>query len=162
MANRYLKIAFVALISLLCLFYAAQNVVNLDACYQTFAYVLGATDHQTYTDSIFPAISSPVILWTLLVLVISLEFAAGLLAARGAWDLWRARQAPASDFNGAKTYALMGCGLGIVVWLGLFGVFGSALLQMWQTQIGAGSMDDAFQMFVSCALIFMIVNGADE
>jgi len=46
--------------------------------------------------------------------------------------------------------------------LGLFGVFGSALLQIWQTQIGAGSMDDSFQIFVSCALIFMIVNGADE
>ena len=162
MAVRHLKIIFVVLISLLCLFYAAQNVVNLDACYQTFAYVLGATDHQAYSNSIFPAISSPVILWTLLVLVISLEFAAGLLSAKGAWDLWVVRKAPVADFNGAKTYALLGCGVGIVVWLGLFGVFGSALLQMWQTSIGAGSMDDSFQIFVSCALIFLIVNGVDD
>ncbi len=43
MAIRLLKICFVASISLLCLFYAAQNVANLDACYQAFAYVMGLT-----------------------------------------------------------------------------------------------------------------------
>lgn len=162
MAIRLLKIVFVAFISLLCLFYAAQNVANLDACYQAFAYVMGAADHQVYPDSFFPAIHSPAATWLVLVLVVSLEFAAGLLAAKGAWDLWRARKAPAADFNGAKTYAIVGCGIGIVVWLGFFAVFGGALFQMWQTEIGGASMDDAFQFFVACALIFLIVNSADN
>ena len=88
--------------------------------------------------------------------------AAGLFAAKVAWDLWRARKAPAADFNGAKTYAIVGCGIGIVVWLGFFAVFGGALFQMWQTDIGGASMDDAFQFFVACALIFLIVNSADD
>jgi predicted small integral membrane protein len=162
MAIRHLKIFFVLSIALLCLFYATQNVANLDACFQAFAYVLGAADHQVYPDSILPAIHNPVATWLMLVLVVALEFAAGLLAAKGAWDLWSVRKASAADFNGAKTYALIGCGVGIVVWLGLFAAFGGALLQMWQTEIGAGSMDDAFQFFVACALIFIIVNGADE
>lgn len=162
MAIRHLKIVFVAFISLLCLFYAAQNVANLDACYQVFAYVLGAVDHEVYPDSFFPAIQSPALIWLVLVVVVALEFTAGLLAAKGAWDLWGARKAPAADFNEAKTYALAGCGVGIVVWLGLFGVLGGALLQMWQTEIGGGSMEDAFQFFVACALIFLIVKGADD
>lgn len=162
MAIRHLKIAFVVSISLMCLFYAGQNVVNLSACYQAFAYVLGAADHQIYPDSIMPAIESPAVIWLVLVLVIALEFAAGLLAAKGAWDLWGARKSPAADFNNAKTYALVGCGTGIVVWLGLFAVFGGALFQMWQTEAGGASMDDAFQFFVACALIFVIVNGADD
>jgi predicted small integral membrane protein len=143
------------------LFYAAQNVANLDACFQAFAYVLGSADHQAYPDSIIPAIHSPAITWLMLVLVVGLEFAAGFISAKGAWDLWIARKAPAADFNGAKTFALLGCGTGVVIWLGLFAVFGGALFQMWQTEIGAGSMDDAFQFFVSCALIFLIVNSAD-
>lgn len=162
MAIRYLKIIFVASISLLCLFYAAQNVANLDACYQAFAYVMGAVDHEVYPDSIFPVIQSPALIWLMLVLVVALEFVAGLLAAKGAWDLWAARKAPAADFNGAKTFALIGCGVGIVVWLGLFEVFGGALMQMWQTEIGGGSMDNAFQFFVACALIFLIVKGVDD
>ena len=109
-----------------------------------------------------PAIHNPAATWLVLVLVVTLEFAAGLLALKGAWDLWRVRKASAEDFNGAKTYALIGCGVGIVVWLGLFAVFGGALLQMWQTDIGAGSMDGAFQFFVACALIFLIVTGRDD
>jgi predicted small integral membrane protein len=162
MAIRHLKIIFVASISLLCLFYAAQNVANLGACYQAFAYVLGSVDHQVYPDSIFPAIQSPALTWLMLIVVVGLEFTAGFLAAKGAWDLWGARKASAAEFNGAKTYALLGCGTGIVVWLGLFAVFGGALFQMWQTEIGGGSMDDAFQFFGACALIFLIVNSADE
>lgn len=162
MAIRHLKIVFVAFISLLCLFYAAQNVANLDACYQAFAYVMGRVDHQIYPDSIFPAVQNPVLIWLVLVLVVALEFAAGFIAAIGAWNLWRARKAPAADFNGAKIYALVGCSLGIVVWLGLFAVLGGALFQMWQTEIGGASMDDAFQFFVACALIFLIVNSADN
>ena len=162
MVLRHLKIIFVAFISLLCLFYAAQNVANIDACYQAFAYVLGAVDHQVYPDSIFPVVQSPVVIWLVLVLVVTLEFAAGLLAAKGAWDLWRARRAPAADFNRAKTFALVGCGTGIVVWFGLFAVFGGALFQMWQTEIGKGSLGDAFQYFAACAFVFIIVNSVDE
>ena len=162
MLIRFLKIVFVGLISLLCLFYAAQNVANLEACYQAFAYVLGAADHQVYPDSIFPPIQSAVVTWLVLIVVVSLEFAAGLLAAKGAWDLWGARKASATDFNGAKTYALLGCGTGIVVWLGFFAVFGGALSQMWQTEIGGASMDDAFQFFVACAFVFLIVSSADN
>ena len=162
MVIRYLKIDFVIFISLLCLVYAGQNVANLEACYQAFAYVMGMANHQAYPDSIFPVIQSPAVIWLVLILVVGLEFTAGLLAAKGAWDLWGARKASAAEFNGAKTYALVGCGTGIVVWLGLFAVFGGALLQMWQTEIGGASMDDAFQFFVACALIFMIVTMADD
>jgi predicted small integral membrane protein len=162
MAIRHLKIVFVASISLLCLFYAAQNVANLDACYQTFAYVLGAADHQAYPDSFFPAIHHPALIWLALIVVVALEFSAGLLAAKGTWDLWGTRKSSGADFNAAKTYALLGCGMGVVVWLGLFAVFGGALFQMWQTEIGGASMDDAFQFFVASALIFLIVNGDDN
>lgn len=162
MTTRYLKIVFVALISLLCLFYAGQNVANLDSCYQAFAYVLSRTDHQVYPASIFPAIESPVLIWLVLTVVVALEFLAGLFAAKGAWDLWDARKAPAATFNTSKTYALLGCGIGVVVWLGLFGVFGGALFQMWQTEIGGGSLADAFKFSTSCALVFLIVNTADD
>lgn len=162
MVIRHLKIVFVACISLLCLIYAAQNVINLDTCYEAFAYVLGQADHLVYPDTIFPAVQSPLITWLALALVVTLEFSAGLLAAKGVWDLWGVRKAPAADFNGAKTYALLGCGMGIVVWFGFFAVFGGALFQMWQTEAGGASMDDAFQFFTACALIFLIVNSADD
>ena len=162
MSIRHLKIIFVGLVSLLCLLYAGQNVVNVEACYQAFAYVMGRVDHAVYPNSIFPSIENSALIWLALAAVITLEFTAGLLAAKGTLNLWRVRKAPAADFNAAKTYALMGCGIGIVVWLGLFGVIGSALFQMWQTEVGQQSMGDAFELFASCALIFLLVNSADQ
>ncbi len=162
MTVRHMKALFVAMIALLCLLYAIQNVVNLEACYQAFAYVMGAVDHEVYTNLAVPSVQSSAIVWLALVAVVGLEFVAGLLAARGAWDLWKARNGPAAEFNGAKKFALLGCGTGIVVWLGLFAVLGGALFAMWQTEVGRGSLESAFQFFGSCALVFLIVSVKDE
>lgn len=162
MLLRYLKIDFVFLIALLCLFYAGQNVANISACFGAFEYVLGAGDHVVYSKSIFPPIESAAVIWTVLVIVVGFEFAAGLFAAKGAWDMWAERKGSAEEFNASKTNALVGCGLGIIVWMGFFGVFGGALFQMWQTEIGGGSMDDAFQFFVSCAAVFLITSMNDS
>lgn len=162
MVIRYIKIDFVLIISLMCLIYAGQNVTNLDACYQAFAYVMSMADHQAYPDSFFPVIQNPALIWLATILVVSLEFAGGLLAAKGAWDLWSARKAPAPTFNAAKTYALLGCATGFVVWMGFFIVVAGGLFQMWQTDIGAASMNDAYKFAGACAFVFLIVNMADD
>ncbi len=149
-------------ISLLCLVYAGQNIANLDAAYQSFVYVMGNVDHTVYASSFIPAITSPALIWTALVIVVGCEFLAGLLAAAGALAMWSARHASAEEFNHAKKYALLGSGLGIIIWLGFFGVIGGAFFQMWQNAIGAASLAGAFQYSVSCAIVFIIVGIADE
>lgn len=162
MQIRLPKTIFVSIIALLCLAYATQNVINLDAAYASFAYVMSNVGHVAYPKSFMPAITSPALLWTALTVVVACEFLAGLLAAKGAFSMFSARNSTAAEFQQAKKHALMGCTLGIIVWLGLFGVFGGAFFQMWQTEIGKASMDGAFQFFMSCAVVFIIVNMADE
>ena len=159
---RFIKIVFVVLIALLCLAYAVQNVANHDAAYQSFVYVLSNADHTIYPSSFFPPISNPILIWAVVFLVVGFEFLAGLLAARGALAMWLARNASAEEFNQSKKFALLGCGLGVIIWLGFFGVFGGAFFQMWQTSAGSASMEGAFQYFISCAVVFIIVNLADE
>jgi len=159
---RLLKTIFVAIIALLCLAYATQNIVNLDVAYASFAYVMSNVDHVAYPKSFMPAISSPALLWTALVLVVACEFLAGFLTAKGAFSMFSALNASAAEFQQAKKHALVGCAIGVIVWLGFFGVFGGAFFQMWQTEIGKASMDGAFQFFVSCAVVFVIVSMTDE
>ena len=159
---RYLKIVLIAIIALLCLVYAAQNIANLEAAYQSFAYVMSNTDHALYSSSFLPSITNPLLIWGALVLVVGFEFLAGLLAAKGALDMWSARNAAGGAFNTAKKFALLGSGLGIVVWLGFFGVIGGAVFQMWQTAAGSASLAGAFQFSTSCAMVFIIINMSDE
>lgn len=162
MAIRYLKAVLVAFVALLSLMYATQNLVNLEQAYQAVAYAVGMQEHGVYPRAFGPAFAHPALVWTSLGVIVALEYAAGLAAAKGAWDLWSARRARASDFNAAKTYAVLGPGLGMVVWFGLFGVVGGAYFQMWQTQAGALSLEGAFQYAGSCALVLLFVNMTDS
>jgi predicted small integral membrane protein len=162
MSIRLLKVVLVAAVALLCLAYATQNLVNLPHAFEAVAYALGQQDHQVYPRSFMPALSQPVLVWSALAVIVLGEYAAGLVAAKGAADLWRQRRADADAFNGAKTWAVLGAGLGVVVWFGLFAVIGGAFFQQWQTQAGALSLEGAFQYAAQCALVMIFVSLDDD
>lgn len=161
MAIRYLKMVLLVLVALLALTYAGQNLANLDAAMQAVAYVMRMDDHAVYPDSFGMAIDNPALTAVALATIIVGELAAGVLAGKGAWDLWHARRAPAAEFQAAKTIGLLGCGLGIVVWMGLFWVVGGAYFQMWQTAAGSASLGGAFHYLSMCAFVLLFVNMAD-
>ena len=161
MAIRYLKIMLVIFVSLLCLMYAAQNVANLDAAHSFVASAAGMQDHSAYPSSFGPAVRNAPLVWAALTVIIFGELAAGLLAAKGAWDLWATRRAPAAGFNAAKTYALLGCGGAMLVWFGMFGAIGGAYFQMWQTPLGSASLEGAFQFAAQIGIVMLFVNMTD-
>lgn len=158
---RYLKIMFTSLTSLMALFYVTQNMVNLDAAHGALMYVMSATDHTVYTNSFGPYFTNPSIGWLMLAIIITAEYAAGIILAKGVIDMWQNRLADANTFRASMKWAQIGAGVGIFVWFGLFGVMGAAFFQMWQTTIGTGSMNGAFQYFVSCALTLLFLNQQD-
>jgi predicted small integral membrane protein len=159
---RYIKIALAASASLFCLMYALQNVVNLQAAYGFVAYTVGMVGHELYPVHFGPSITAPAIVWMMLWIIIALEFAAGLLAGKGAIDLWKARKASADDFNNAKTYAIAGCGLGVLIWFGLFSAIGGAYFQMWQTEAGGSALANASWFSVQLALVWLLVSRKDN
>lgn len=159
---RYLKIMFAATTSLMVLFYVTQNVVNTQAAHAAIMYVMTGADHVVYPNSFGPKFTQPLIGWIALVIIYSLEYLAGLLLAKGTWDMWRSRQQNAIAFNQSKKWAQIGSGIGVLVWFGLFGVIGAAFFQMWQTEIGEGSMNGSFQYFVSCAITLLFLNQPDD
>ena len=131
MSKRHLKIVLVSFVSLGALLWAIQNVVNLDAAYQSVAYVTSNVDHDAYPKSVGPAITSPILIWTALVIILIGEFGTGLLAAKGAYDMYSNRGKAAAKFNESKRFAILGCGAAVIVWFGIFTVIGGAFFQMW-------------------------------
>lgn len=161
MAIRYLKMVLLVLVALLALTYAGQNLANLDAAMQAVGYVMRMDDHDIYPDGFGMAIDNPALTAVALATILAGELAAGVLAAKGASDLWRARRATAAEFQAAKSMGLLGCGLGIIVWMGLFSIVGGAFFQMWQTAAGSASLGGAFQYMSMCAFVLLFVNMAD-
>lgn len=162
MTARYLKIALVFFVGVMALVYALQNVVNIEAAVAVVGAVLGMENHEYYASSLGPAIKSPALVWLAVATIVLAEIAAGVLALLGSWKLWRARDAAGTEFNASKSLALLGCGIGVIVWFGFFGSVGAAWFQMWQTELGAMSLSGAFQNAVYCALVLIFVNMKDE
>jgi len=162
MAVRALKIILVALVGVMALFYALQNVVNLDAAHQVVAAVLSMQGHEYYPDAFGPPVTHPGLVWVALIVILAGEFAAGLVSLKGAFDLLARIGAPAEDFNAAKAWAVVGLGIGLLVWFGLFSVVGETYFQMWQTELGAQSLSGAFRYLAAIGIILIFVNQPDR
>lgn len=159
---RLIKILLAAFVAIFCIFYAVQNIVNLQAAHGFVAYVASMADHNAYPAHFGPAITSPVLTWIMLWIIIALEMGAGLLAAKGAYDLFMARSATADDFNAAKVYALAGCGVAIIVWFGLFSAIAGTYFQMWQTEAGLNALRDASMFSVQMAVVLLVLALKDD
>ena len=162
MSKRILKTGLVFFVALGALLWAVQNVVNLESAYGSVAYVLSNADHVAYPKSVGPAITSPALIWLALAVILAGEFAAALLAGKGAWDMLASRNAPAAEFQAAKRFAVLGCGMAIVVWFGILTVIGGAFFQMWQTEIGDGSFTAALHYAIINAAILIFVEMPDD
>ena len=160
MTDRYLKITFVAALGLMALLYVIHNIINLSQAYGAVGYVLGLEHNEVFANNLLPAISGslvPVFAW----IIFAFEIASGIVCLLGAWKLWQARGADAAGFEATKGTAKLGAGLAVIVWFGIFGVIGGAGYQMWQSEVGAGSLGDAFKFSV-WGLLVLIYLGQRE
>ncbi|RUO60599.1 DUF2165 family protein [Pseudidiomarina insulisalsae] len=161
MSLRWIKIILALLLGLMCIAYALQNLVNLAGAHAALSYVLGMQDHTYYPETFAFAVTHPTLTWLALSVVIALELLAGIILLTGSWRLFQARYLPAAGFQQAKYTTLVGAGVGIIVWFGLFQVFGGAFFQMWQTELGDASFDGSFVYLGSIALIALFINQAE-
>jgi len=159
--NRYIKIALAAFASLFCLFYAAQNIANLGAAEWFVGEMTKMQGHEAYPNTFAFAVSSPLLIKLMLWIIILLELAAGILAGKGAISMFAARNAGSDDFNGAKTYALAGTGLAVVIWFGIFGAFGGAFFQMWQVELGVNALRDAASFALMHGVVWLMIRSDD-
>ena len=152
---RILKSLIVLFIGLHALFYALQNVANIGAAFGGIAYVMSGADHAPYPETLFFKSANPLLVWPALALVLIGEFSVAAFGIKGGWDLFAARKGTTDEFHSAKSGGLWAAGLAILTWFGLFMAFGGAFFQMWQTEIGAGSLEGAF-MFASMSAVAML------
>ena len=161
MLIRYLKIDLALFIALFCLFYATQNLFNLQSAHWFVSTTLAMEGHELYPGHFGPTINSPVMAWTALWIIIALEYFAGLLALKGGWDMWRVRNEPSDIFQKRKYYVMASAGVALFIWFGLFSAFGGGYFQMWQTEAGTGALQGSFWYFAGIALVALYINQED-
>ncbi len=161
MAIRYLKMVLLLCVSFQVLLIGIQNFANLDQAYASWPMLLAMRIMLLTQIPAFPALTSPFLIWMALGAILIGEFGGGFLSLKGTWDLFNNRNAPADEFNAAKTFGILGCGVIMVTFFGLFLDVGGVIFQMWQTQIGNGSWSGSFIYMGSTAFVLLFLNMKD-
>lgn len=159
---RYLKILLVLCVALQGFGYVAANLSNWSTATGVVGAVLGQADRPYYPNAFFPAMTSPAMATLATVTIVTGEFLVGALSLLGAVNMFSAARKDAVAFNQSKTFAILGCGVALLVWFGLFHGLGGAVFQMWQHDLGRNSLADAHHFLVPSGIILLFVSMRDE
>jgi predicted small integral membrane protein len=140
--------------------YAALVVFgNITDYGSNFAFV----QHTLSMDTAFPAnhlmyraITTPALHHIAYWLIIAGEALAGLLLARGAWQLWRARAASPAAFAAAKRPVALGATIAFLVWFVGFQAIAGEWFAMWQSAAWNGH-ESAFRILALILLVLIFV-----
>lgn len=154
---RWIKIALVALVGLHALFYAAHNIANFDMMQYSLHYVMTGTDHAAYPETAFFKTGNGILIFIATAAILIGEFLIAYFGLKGAWDLFKVRKGDVAAFHLAKRNAVIAGAMALLVWFGLFMTFGAAFFQMWQTQLGGGSLQGSFYYAAMSALVILFV-----
>ncbi|AUN93489.1 DUF2165 family protein [Pseudazoarcus pumilus] len=160
-AIRLSKIVLLASIALFATLVAFGNITDYGS---NFAFV----EHVLRMDTIFPdatigwrAIHTPALHHAAYLLIIATELAVAALCWLGAAALWRARNAPAADFNRAKKWGVVGLTLGFVLWQVGFMSIGGEWFGMWMSDTWNG-LESAFRFFITIAVVLVYLAMEDK
>lgn len=153
---RTLKIAAAVVIGLIGLLAFLNNLFNI-ASAQTFVSAVISAPEQPYYKIIGPTFGAAWHGWAGLAVIMVGELAAGTLGFLGAVRMMAARNGDAAQFQQAKTSAVAGGIVGALVWYGLFVTLGEMYFNMWQTEIGLGSVGGAFRYGTVCFAMAMLI-----
>jgi predicted small integral membrane protein len=159
-AVRLVKAAMVACAALFALLVSYNNVVDYGSNYEFVRHTLSMDT--TLPDSTLRsrAITSPTLWAAAYWLIIASEALAGILLAFGAARLFVSLRADASTFNSAKNFAVLGAGVGFLLYFFGFMVVAGEWFVMWQSKTWNGQQG-AFRFYVTLLLILIFLNQRD-
>lgn len=158
--TRLVKTAMVASTALFALLVTFNNLADYNSNYQFVRHTLSM-------DTTFPgnalmgrAITAPA-LWTAgYWAIIFTEAVVGLTLAFAAVRLAANLRQNAISFNAAKKYAVVGAGLGFLLWFTGFMVVGGEWFLMWQSKTWNGQ-EAAFRFYMTLLAVVIFLNQPD-
>jgi predicted small integral membrane protein len=158
--TRLVKVVMVASLALFGLLVAFNNLVDYTSNYEFVRHILSM-------DTTFPgnalmgrAITWPAVWTTAYWLIILTEATVGLLLAFAALRLATTLRSSARMFNAAKRYAVLGVGLGFLLWFTGFMVVGGEWFAMWQSKAWNGQ-EAAFRFYITLLAVVIFVSQPD-
>jgi len=144
---RTFKSLLVALIGLTAMTYALQNLASVG-------------DMRRHIEAA-PVVITPAMSWAGFALITLCQLLIAVVALKGAWELYAARNGSADEFKEAKSTAVWAGGLSLLSWFALSLMVGVGLFQ-WGTDNGAEALAKSFALGTTSALTILFVWGTRD
>lgn len=159
MANRWIKISLVFSAGLFSIIVAFNNITDYQSNYLFVSHVLSMDDTFPDNKGMWRAISNAGVHHLFYWMIILTECLIGMLCLMGAYKLIKNRK-DAAPFQAAKGLAIVGLGLGIVLWFLGFITIGGEWFLMWQSQSWNGQQS-AFRIAALFGIFLIYLNQPD-
>jgi len=157
---RDVKILLILFVALQGLVGGLVNLAGLGNVYDTVARVLSMEGVPSSVPRVF-ASDAPIFIWLGVLWIALLKLITGVTGVMGVFQLLRFRNCSATEFQAAKYWGLLACGVSILMLFGGFVVIGTTMLFMWQTPAGQ-AFEGATYLLVCLGLVALYVNIKDE
>ncbi|MFN4145111.1 MAG: DUF2165 family protein [Runella sp.] len=132
--NRLLKIALTASIAVYLFLVIFNNLFDYSSNYQYISHIASMSEVPASNAHSWRSIQSPVVHHFLYIVIILWEITVFGLVVFGAYQMLKQYRALAAAFQNAKKYALLGLGLGTMLWFLVFVAIGGEWFLMWQSK----------------------------
>ncbi|TDR18455.1 DUF2165 family protein [Marinicella litoralis] len=104
------------------------------------------------------ATSNTLLIWSGALFICLSKLAAGTLCTMGALGMWRARKDNMTAYAAAKSMALTGCGIAVIMLFGGFIVVAESWFELWRSETMRGPvLQSAFRYGAMIAIISLFV-----
>ncbi len=158
---RIVKIGLIVTVVLWGFFGALGNILSWDGTRGAVAAVTSMVSFEGGAES-WQATSSPIVIWLGALFITLSKISAGILCAVGAGRMWQSRNGSADDFAAAKSIALAGCGIAVIMLFGGFIVIAESWFELWRSESMSAVLSAAFRYAGMIALIAIFVATPDD
>ena len=138
-----------------------NNTTDYDSNFQFIRHVLMMDSTFPSNSGMWRAINSPSIHTLFYITIIAWESLTMILCWWGGIQLVRNLNAPAATFHQAKTIAIAGLTLSLLMWFVAFLTIGGEWFLMWQSKTWNGQ-EAAFRMFTVVGIVLLFLVTKDE
>jgi predicted small integral membrane protein len=140
---------------------ALGNVLHWNETLSSVAAVTSMVTFEGGSES-WQATSNPIVMWLGALFIMLSKLSAGVLCMLGAGRMWQSRHAGTADFSTAKSIALAGCGIAVIMLFGGFIVIAESWFELWRSESMGAVLTAALRYGSMIALIAIFVAVPDD
>ncbi len=157
---RTVKIGLIITVVLWGFFGALGNVLHWDETLSSVAAVTSMVTFEGGAES-WQATSNSLVIWLGALFIMLSKLSAGVLCMLGAGRMWQSRSGSVTDFSAAKSIALAGCGIAVIMLFGGFIVIAESWFELWRSEAMGTVLSAALRYGSMIALIAIFVATPD-